>query len=353
MTDAAGSGVAGAAPPRERGWWRVLLATLLVLFLPVTPMLRILLPVDDTLLLVAPALAACALVGWWAGGRLPLAVVWTALTAWVLWQLTAGEGTVAFLACGWAVMLAASFGALSIADRREPRRPFLPRALAAMAFAALLAGATALVVPHGGPAVREALRVEVNRRATDALAEFRNQTRSTRWRELAAKQPFADTLAARMEQQLQAAPGHAVTLFPALLALESLASLALAWALYHRVGRARLGPPLAPLREFRFNDQLVWGLIAGLVVAVVPWFAPVDALGANLIVFFGALYAVRGLGIVLWFLSPGKLAMALLIVFAVLFWHVLGALALGLGVGDTWLDWRRRAKARTRTPGAR
>ena len=97
----------------------------------------------------------------------------------------------------------------------------------------------------------------------------------------------------------------------------------------------------------------MWGLIAGLVVAVVPWFAPVDALGANLIVFFGALYAVRGLGIVLWFLSPGKLAMALLIVFAVLFWHVLGALALGLGVGDTWLDWRRRAKARTRTPGAR
>src|SRR3712207_8406043 len=31
-----------------------------------------------------------------------------------------------------------------------------------------------------------------------------------------------------------------------------------------RVSRARIGPPLAPLREFRFNDQLVWGLVAGI-----------------------------------------------------------------------------------------
>ena len=31
-------------------------------------------------------------------------------------------------------------------------------------------------------------------------------------------------------------------------------------------------------------------------------------------------------------------------VLGVLFWNVLGVMALGLGVGDTWLDWRSRAR---------
>ena len=158
-----------------------------------------------------------------------------------------------------------------------------------------------------------------------------------------AQKPFADSLATQMEQQLQSAPDYALRLFPALLALESLAALALAWAVYHRLGRVRLGPPLAPLKEFRFSDQLVWGLVAGMLL-VVTGVAPLGALGGNLLLFFGVLYALRGLGVVLWFLAPGRLVMALLIGFAVLFWLVLGVLALGVGVGDTWLDWRRRVR---------
>ena len=139
----------------------------------------------------------------------------------------------------------------------------------------------------------------------------------------------------------------ALILFPAMLALESLAALGLAWALYHRIGRSRLGPPLGALKDFRFNDQLVWGLIAGLVMVVVPPLAQLRAVGANLLVFFGALYALRGLGVVMWFLAPGRFVLALLIGFAVLFWHVIGVLALGLGAGDTWLDWRRRVRPKT------
>lgn len=342
--DAAPSASEPALPARERGWWRLLVATLLFLFLPMTPMLRILLPVDSTLVLLAPVLAVCALVGWWAGGRLPLALVWTALAAWVLWQFTAGSGTLAFLACGWAVMLAAAFGALAIADRPASPRPFFPRALATIGVTVLLTGATALAVPNGFARVRDAVRFEVNQRATVAVTEWQQQTRTPGWRQLAAKQPFADSLAKRMEQQLQDAPRYALPLFPAMLALESLAALALAWAAYHRVSRTRLGPPLAPLRDFRFSDQLVWGLVAGLLIAAVPALAPIATAGVNLLVFFGAIYALRGLAVVLWFLAPGRVVMALLIGFAVLFWHVLGALALGLGVGDTWVDWRRRAR---------
>ena len=69
------------------------------------------------------------------------------------------------------------------------------------------------------------------------------------------------------------------TVFPALLALQSLAALALAWATYHRLGRARLGAPLEPLREFRFNDQLVWGLIVGLTIVLLPTLTPLRDLG--------------------------------------------------------------------------
>ena len=322
------------------------MTTALFLVLPMTPMLRILLPVDQTLVLLAPALATCALVGWWAGGRLPLAIAWTALAGWVLWQFAAGGGTVPLLACGWAVLLAAAFGVLGLSEQREAKRPLLPRALAAIAISALLAGATTLAVPDGRTAVRAVVQREVDRRSAEAVGAWQATTHSAKWREMVAQRPLADSLAAQMEQQLQSAPSYAITLFPAMLALESLASLALAWAVYHRVGRARLGPPLAALREFRFSDHAVWGLVTGLVL-VVSGLAHVDAIGANLLLFFGVLYALRGMGVVLWFLAPGRLVTALLFVFGVLFWQVLGVVALGVGVGDTWVDWRRRPRRGT------
>ena len=143
--------------------------------------------------------------------------------------------------------------------------------------------------------------------------------------------------------------------FPALLALETLAALGLAWALYHRVGRARIGAPLARLREFRFNDQFIWGLVGGLALLVVPGLGLVKDLGANLLVFFGALYAIRGLGVLAFFLAPGVLGVAAAVGFVML-WApylnvvaVLGFLSLalaafGLGLGDTWADWRSRAR---------
>jgi hypothetical protein len=215
-----------------------------------------------------------------------------------------------------------------------------------MAIAALLTGATVLVVPSGAGGARTALQVEVSRRATEEVADWQAKTHSEQWREIAAKQPLADSLATQIEGQLRAAPDYALTLFPAMLALESMAALALAWALYHRVGRARLGPPLARLRDFRFSDHMVWGLIAGLLM-VVSGSSPFVRIGANLLLFFGVLYALRGTGVVLWFLAPGRLVMALLIGFALLFWYILGMLALGVGVGDTWLDWRRRVRTKT------
>src|SRR6185312_8584433 len=92
--------------PRERGWWRVGLAAVLFLFAPAVPLLHIVLPVDQELVLIAPALAACAVAGWWAGGRLPLALAWVAIAAWVLVMYTSSAGSFGYLVCGWSVLLA-------------------------------------------------------------------------------------------------------------------------------------------------------------------------------------------------------------------------------------------------------
>ena len=133
-----------------------------------------------------------------------------------------------------------------------------------------------------------------------------------------------------------------------MLVLQSVAALALAWALYHRSGGTPLGPPLAPLRDFRFNDQLVWGLVAGFVLLVLPGVPGARLLGTNVLVFLGALYALRGLGVLWWFLKPGRAMTALLVLVTIVAFPVavpaMLSFALGLGVIDTWLDWRTRAR---------
>lgn len=306
-------------------------------------MLRMLLPVDQTVVLFVPAVAVCALVGWMRGGRPVVAVLWTALAAWVLWSFAASTGTFGSLVGGWALLLATAFGATAAWNQDGEPRPFLPRALASVTLALALGATVAAIAPGGTAALRQTMSTELGARGDSTLARWHVMTATPDWQQLVAKNPETAPLIAQMEKQMEAIPPVALLLYPALLALESLAALALAWALYHRIGRVRLGPPLAPLKDFRFSDHLVWGLIAGLVIVVVPGFGALEGLGANLLVLFGTLYALRGMGIALWFLAPGRLVMALLIAFSVLFLNVVGVLALGLGLGDTWLDWRRRA----------
>jgi hypothetical protein len=45
------------------------------------------LPGEQFALLVLVAIAACAVVRWWAGGRLTLGLVWAAAAAWVVWRV--------------------------------------------------------------------------------------------------------------------------------------------------------------------------------------------------------------------------------------------------------------------------
>ena len=137
-------------------------------------------------------------------------------------------------------------------------------------------------------------------------------------------------------------------LTPALLALMAIAGLRLAWTWYHRLASRPLGPPPASFRTFGFNDQLIWGWVAALALALIPVPDPWRVLGANLLLVLGALYTARGLAVFLaqaGRVSPPVIGVLLLISMFLLPF-VVGGLTL-LGLADTWLDFRRRSSTPT------
>lgn len=311
------------------------------------PPFAVVMPVAETALVLVPVLAVCALAGWKMGGRWFLAVLWVAFAIWVM---AAGPvtGAYALLARGWGVLVAVAFGVWALV---WPDRPFLSRALATLGLAFVVGGLSSFAVPGGPARVRQVVAGELLRRADKFDADWQARLTSRDWQDFrTANGESAAWFEKTLEEQramVRRAAEQSPMLFPALLALETLAALGLAWALYHRVGRARIGAPLARLREFRFNDQFIWGLVSGLLLLVVPGLGPLRALGANLLLFFGALYGLRGAGVALFFLAPGRVMTVVLVSVSVLFAGAAGVIFVGLGLGDTWLDWRRRERPST------
>jgi hypothetical protein len=349
-------GISPAA--RERGWGRTVVALLACLAVAAAPLwpaaagliaafVRVVLPIEQTMLLVVPALAACTAVGWWAGGRVYLLLAWLALAAWVvLAPLPTQAPSYPMLARGWALLVAASFGIVGIV---APGRAFFARALSSLGLSLGIALFALLASGRDPGRLARVMSTEYQRRAESSLSAWRRHTADDSWQAVAARSPELAARADGTVAWLEALPSYVAVLTPALVALESLALLALAWALYHRLSRARLGPPLGALRTFRFNDQLVWGVVAGAAMLLVPSLAPLRVIGANLLVFFGALYALRGLGVLRWWapekwaaLSALGVALLLPVLGVALLAGTLGVIALLLGLGDTWQDWRNR-----------
>ncbi|MEP6690372.1 MAG: DUF2232 domain-containing protein [Gemmatimonadaceae bacterium] len=334
----------GLAPtPREHGWTRMVLALAAFLLLPAVPKLRAapilaelcaVLPVSDTVVLLLPALAACFVAGWWAGGRFWAAVAWVALAALAL----APPGFVSMsaysdLVRGWALVVAGAFGVVCVVS---PGQRFFGRAMTAAGIASLIViGVVAASGLHAG-------------NAQGAFADHfarENQLSDAALEAVATRMPWLRTVwlapTAVILPRLSQAAGE---LYPALLALEALVACAIAWALYHRLSRWRLGAPLARLRDFRFNDQFIWALVAAVTMLFFSSLGALRPLGYNLAVFFGALYALRGLGVMAWFVARWERPATAIIFAAVavlLGWITLG-LAFAIGVGDTWANWRNR-----------
>lgn len=335
---------AAATAPRERGWWRLLAAVLVALAVPLVAQLRVTVPVEQTMVLIGPAMAACALAAWARGGRFWLFGAWGLLALWILGTRVPGAPLFDTLVRGWTLLLSGAFALVLIVGRS---RPFFPRALIAVGLSTVVATIVLLASGVELVDVGRTIAGESYRRLDAVTRLFESRAGTEEWQSLVRRFPAAAAIVDRGEAQLPKLAETAITLFPALLALESLAILALSWALYHRSSRTRIGPPLSRLSEFRFNDQLVWGLILGATLAVLPALEDMRRTGLNVIVFFGALYALRGLGVLSWFLAPGKPTPIWLVLAAVVAGPVVGVFALGLGLVDTWIDWRARIRPAT------
>jgi hypothetical protein len=132
-------------------------------------------------------------------------------------------------------------------------------------------------------------------------------------------------------------------LYPGLLALAAIAGLRLAWAWYHRIADRPVGAPPLPFPAFAFSDQLIWGWVIGLALALVPEPSWAPVAGANVLLIWCALYATRGLAVIAFFgrRTPPAVLVTLAMVTLVLLPFVVGGLTI-VGLADTWLDFRRR-----------
>lgn len=328
-----------AAPVAKTQSWQPLfwgLAAFLVC--PFLPFFEVLIPIQQTLLLLVPVIAACSIVGWKLGGRVALVLIWIALSLWMLLQHAGPPGTqYDQMARGWAILLAASFGVVSLWSNTMP---FFSRALFSIGLAAGIGFLIALSSPSGIARFQHAAGEELTRRVSTTIANIEEGRKTPDWQELAARAPVLDTWNDDSETMMRAIPSRAASLLPALLALESLAALALGWGAYRRLSPVQIGPPLSPLTEFTFNDQLVWGLAVGATLCLLPAFEEGRNAGYNLLLFFGALYLIRGIGILAW-MARGRYVY---VVILSLLPQVFVIVTLALGLGDTWLDLRKRAK---------
>jgi uncharacterized protein YybS (DUF2232 family) len=333
-------------PPRaarEKGWRAAFFA---LAILPTIPQIRLLTPIDQVLLLVAPAMAACAVAAWWRGGRSTFALVWLLLATWIVAGPVRSGGSFGMLERAWCVLLAGSFGVTHIV---MPRHRFLQRALAAIAASTLISLAI-LLLTGGFEQLNATVIAEIDRRLAVSVDMVSQAMQSAQWQRLAQSSPAFARLAEDSATQLQQFANVARHVYVAVLGIESLAALAVTWALFHRVSRTRIGAPLAPLREFRFSDQLVWGLVVSIVLLLLPTFSALRSVGLNLLIFFSVLYALRGLGVLAWYFAAHRLGFALVMVVAVLALPITSLFSLGVGLGDTWLDWRARPRPATRPP---
>ena len=296
--------------------------------------------IADPIALVAAPLAVCLAV------PLPSRrdVIWVAVLAGLVAVGLSGPADgFERLAHAWVVLLT---GSLVIVFALGRTRRFVPVGLAAVAGAAVAAALLLLLTGrswgevvwlaerHFGAILRQMIG------AAAALAATTNGAAA------AATIGTLDAYAAGFVRIVS----H---LFAGLVLLQSLAAIALAWALYHRIAREPRGEPLGPLAAFRFNDHLIWGVTGSLLVLVFPHLGWLNALGGNLLVFFGGLYVLRGVAVFSAVTAgrlEGPLAVFVATFVALLLWPVSAPAALAVGLTDTLMDWRRRLAGALQKP---
>jgi hypothetical protein len=137
--------------------------------------------------------------------------------------------------------------------------------------------------------------------------------------------------------------GASAVLFPGLLIASALPGMALAWGWYHRIAVKPYGHPAGPFAEFRFSDDVIWGVVLCLALLVLPLPNAARVLGANLALIVGCLYVTRGAAIVWSVVSSSASGVLVALCLGAFFIFPVALSGLFLfGLSDTWIDFRRR-----------
>lgn len=236
------------------------------------------------------------------------------------------DGVLWYYARGWSLILSAWF---IFAVLLMPNAALITRAITAIG-GSLASVALLFAVNRSGWYSLDFAVVHQLRSAAGDIAGFWNQ-------QLAGK-PWAS----EMESAIFRFTDFQAGTYPAMIAIASLSGLALAWWVWRRIS-IRDAAPLGRLREFKFNDELVWVVVIGAALLVLPLHGAADRAGANLLTFMAALYALRGLAVIIALFGAPTLfgaffgALVLLMLYPIVM-----ATTLMVGLTDTWLDLRAR-----------
>ncbi len=248
--------------------------------------------------------------------------VWVAAaTSWSLLWLSESGGLSGQFVRAAAVLVSGSYLALTV---WRPSNQ-LSRCLSATAGAGIALGGWMIGLGVRWTDLRQSIQLDLAEIDRLARAQWSGMSGATD--ALADLAGMADTLS---------------KLYPGLLALAAIAGLRLAWSWYHRIAERPMGPAPAPFAAFSFNDQMVWGLVIGVALLLLP-LPGVRVVGDNVVLVWASLYTVRGMAVFAAIAGrvPAPVLVALAAVTLLLLPFVLGGLTL-LGLADTWLDFRRR-----------
>jgi hypothetical protein len=265
------------------------------------------------------------------------ALMGVALALLVMLFMERGTGSLWYFERGWTLLLASWFIVLVVA---LPKSGFVARAIGAVGATAATASVFLLSNAGGFTRLDTAISQRLRTATADATAGLTQLLRTQ-------DGPMAADLPANMYRMAELQSN----LFPALLGLASLAALGAGWWLFRRFA-ASDQEPLRPLREFRFSDHLIWVLLIGALLLLLPANEEARRAGSNLLAFMAPLYVLRGLGVMLVIGgAPGPFGWMIGAVLFLLLGPLIMAATMIVGLTDTWLDIRAK-RPNVPTPGS-
>lgn len=229
-----------------------------------------------------------------------------------------------YLERGWALLLGGCFVGLSIV---RPKMKISDRALEAV-FGALVLVAILMTLMSGAWNI------------VDWVISDRVRATVAQVIALVGSEGLAPALMTAFYQTAEVQ----ILIFPALTALASMSALLLSWWLFIFFS-GRSEEALGLVKNFRFNDHLIWMLVVGLFLLFTRWSEPLQRLGSNAVVFIGALCAVRGAAVIV-FITGGfsVLGYAMTLFGLVIVPPIVLGGAVLIGIADIYLDFRKRSE---------